>query len=127
MKYGRLRTMRGQIEVVGGGVGRKSLITADGLINYGLKIEKFQVWAVDPADSFVSILSCHQIYIETALQYCGCSTGDLCLLLRLGGRCCSKGSSYRKGILCCHLQRNSQAPGRWQSGDRISETDCDSN
>ena len=57
MKYGKLRTLRGQLEVVGGGVGRKSLIAADGLINYGLKIEKFQVWAVDPADSFISILS----------------------------------------------------------------------
>tara|TARA_R110000823_G_scaffold285892_1_gene404300 strand:+ start:872 stop:1294 length:423 start_codon:yes stop_codon:yes gene_type:complete len=57
MKYGKLRTLRGQIEVTGGGVGKKSLIAADGLINYGLQIEEFQVWAVDPSNSFISILS----------------------------------------------------------------------
>jgi hypothetical protein len=58
MKAGRIRTLRGQIEVSGGtGTGRKSLIAADGLINMGLKIERFQMWAVDPVDAFISILS----------------------------------------------------------------------
>jgi hypothetical protein len=57
MKAGRVRTLRGQVEVIGGGVGRLNLIAADGLINYGLKITKFQVWAVDTADVFTSILS----------------------------------------------------------------------
>jgi len=56
MKAGRIRTLRGQVDVTGG-VGRKSLITADGLINYGLRIHRFRVWAVDPADTFVAILS----------------------------------------------------------------------
>ena len=57
MKSGRIRTLRGQIEVTGGGVARKSLITEDGLINMGLKIERFQMWAVDPVDGFIGILS----------------------------------------------------------------------
>jgi len=57
MKAGRIRTLRGQIEVTGGGVARKSLIVADGLINYGLKVTRLQVWAVDVADIFNAILS----------------------------------------------------------------------
>ena len=57
MKRGRLRTLRGQIEVTGGGVARKNIIMADGLINMGLKIKTFSVWAVDPADTFTAILS----------------------------------------------------------------------
>lgn len=58
MKLGRTRTLRGQIEVPSGStVGRLSLVAADGLINYGLKITKLQVWAVDPTDSFIAILS----------------------------------------------------------------------
>jgi len=56
MKNTRLRTLRGQIEVTGG-VARKNLIVADGLINYGLIVRRFQVWAVDPTDVFNAILS----------------------------------------------------------------------
>jgi hypothetical protein len=44
MKLGKLRTLRGTIEVVGGGIGRLNLIAADGLVNYGLKILSFTVW-----------------------------------------------------------------------------------
>ena len=43
MKYGRTRTLRGQVTVVGG-VGRANLIVSDGLVNLGLKINKFQAW-----------------------------------------------------------------------------------
>ena len=43
MKYGKLRTLRGQITVAGG-VARKNIIVADGLVNYGLQIKSFQVW-----------------------------------------------------------------------------------
>ena len=43
MKFGKLRTLRGQITVVGG-VARKELIVSDGLVNFGLKINKFVVW-----------------------------------------------------------------------------------
>ena len=43
MKYGKLRTLRGQITVVGG-VARKNIIVSDGLVNLGLKINKFIVW-----------------------------------------------------------------------------------
>ena len=57
MKALRVRTLRGTIESIGAGVGRKNIILADGLINYGLKITKFQVWAQDPADTFTAILS----------------------------------------------------------------------
>jgi hypothetical protein len=60
MKFGKLRTIRGQIEVTGGGVGRKNLIVADGLINYGLKIISFTVWNKDAptaTQKFTSILS----------------------------------------------------------------------
>ena len=48
MKYGRTRTLRGQVTVVGG-VARENLIVSDGLVNMGLLIHKFQVWnAVTP-------------------------------------------------------------------------------
>jgi hypothetical protein len=58
MRTTRRRTLRGQIEVAGGAtVGRKNLILADGLINYGLKITKFSIWAVDVNDIFNAILS----------------------------------------------------------------------
>jgi len=43
MKYGRKRTLRGQITVVGG-LARANLIVADGLVNYGLKIDRFIMW-----------------------------------------------------------------------------------
>ena len=56
MKNTRLRTLRGQIEVTGGN-GRKNLVVADGLINMGLIVKRFQVWAVDPTDVFRAILS----------------------------------------------------------------------
>jgi len=56
MKNTRVRTLRGQIEV-SFGVAKKSLIVSDGLINVGLIVKRFQLWAVDPADSFIAILS----------------------------------------------------------------------
>ena len=43
MKYGRNRTLRGQVTVAGG-VARANLIVSDGLVNLGLKINKFQTW-----------------------------------------------------------------------------------
>jgi hypothetical protein len=43
MKFGKLRTLRGQVTVVGG-VARANLIVADGLINYGLKVSRFTMW-----------------------------------------------------------------------------------
>tara|TARA_R110002096_G_C14214672_1_gene690271 strand:- start:93 stop:578 length:486 start_codon:yes stop_codon:yes gene_type:complete len=46
MKFGKLRTLRGQVDVVGG-VARKNLILADGLVNYGLKIKSFTLWIDD--------------------------------------------------------------------------------
>jgi len=57
MKAGRVRTLRGQIDVTGGGVARKSLVVADGLINIGMRISKFQMWAVNPNHVFRGILS----------------------------------------------------------------------
>ena len=44
MKFGKIRTLRGQISVTGG-VGRKNLILSDGLINYGLRITRFTMWS----------------------------------------------------------------------------------
>jgi len=44
MKFGKLRTLRGQIEVTGGGVARKNIILSDGLINFGLKVGSFELW-----------------------------------------------------------------------------------
>ena len=43
MKFGKTRTLRGQIQVVGG-VAKKNIIVADGLVNYGLLIKSFTVW-----------------------------------------------------------------------------------
>lgn len=68
MKRTRIRTLRGQIEVTGGGVARKNLIVADGLINFGLKVTKFSIWAVDPADTFIGILSYDVIPSGTAMD-----------------------------------------------------------
>jgi len=56
MKSTRIRTLRGQLEV-SFGVAKKNLIVSDGLINHGLIVKRFQMWAVDPADTFVAILS----------------------------------------------------------------------
>jgi len=68
MKLTRLRTLRGQIEVVGGGVARKNIIVSDGLINVGLIVKRFQLWAVDPADTFIGILSYDTIPSGTAMN-----------------------------------------------------------
>ena len=56
MKSTRIRTLRGQLEV-SFGVAKKNLIVSDGLINHGLIVKRFQLWAVDPADTFIAILS----------------------------------------------------------------------
>jgi len=68
MKTSRIRTLRGQLEVTGGGVARKNLIAYDGLINMGLIVERFQMWAVDPADTFQGILSYETIPTGTAMN-----------------------------------------------------------
>jgi hypothetical protein len=68
MKTTRVRTLRGQIEVTGGGVARKNLIAYDGLINVGLIVERFQMWAVDPVDTFQGILSYDTISSGTAMN-----------------------------------------------------------
>jgi hypothetical protein len=68
MKFGKLRTLRGQIEVTGGGVARENLIASDGLINFGLVISRFQVWAVDVADIFNAILSYDTIPAGTQMN-----------------------------------------------------------
>ena len=68
MKFGKLRTLRGQVEVTGGGVARKNLIVADGLVNYGLKITKFQVWAENVLDRFNGILSYETIPSGTQMN-----------------------------------------------------------
>mgnify|MGYP003646205447 FL=1 len=60
MKFGKLRTLRGQIEVNAGGAAKRQLITADGLVNYGLKITKFTLWteqALSNATLFTGVLS----------------------------------------------------------------------
>lgn len=70
MKNTRIRTLRGQIEVVAG-VAKKNLVVADGLINVGLKVTKFQLWAVNPADVFIAILS-----YETLISGSTMNAGD---------------------------------------------------
>lgn len=67
MKNTRIRTLRGQIEVVAG-VARKNLVVADGLINVGLVVNRFQMWAVDPADSFIGILSYETLITGSAMN-----------------------------------------------------------
>jgi len=71
MKTTRVRTLRGQIEVTGAGVAKKNLIVSDGLINVGLIVNRFQMWAVDTADTFVGILS-----YETLLSGSLMNAGD---------------------------------------------------
>jgi len=60
MKFGRNRTLRGQIEVVGGATtAKQNLIASDGLINFGLKVESFVLWPEDilAVQKYTSILS----------------------------------------------------------------------
>lgn len=47
---------------------RKNLIAYDGLINVGLIVERFQMWAVDPADVFQGILSYETIPSGTTMN-----------------------------------------------------------
>ena len=54
MKLGKLRTLRGQITVTGGGVAKVNLVAADGLVNYGLKILSFTVWNSQTPSGFSS-------------------------------------------------------------------------
>jgi len=67
MKMTRVRTLRGQITAAAG-VARKNLIVSDGLINVGLIVNKFQMWAVDPADTFIAILSYDTLVSGTAMN-----------------------------------------------------------
>jgi hypothetical protein len=74
MKFGKLRTLRGQIAVTGGGVARKNLVAADGLINYGLRIISFTVWNKDAPTAtakFTSILS-----LDTTIAGSDMNAGD---------------------------------------------------
>jgi len=43
MKFGRKRTLRGQITVTGG-LGRRNVIVSDGLVNMGLRVMRFTIW-----------------------------------------------------------------------------------
>jgi len=67
MKSTRIRTLRGQTTVVAG-VARKNLIVSDGLINQGLIVKRFQMWAVDPADTFIGILSYETLITGSAMN-----------------------------------------------------------
>jgi len=67
MKTTRVRTLRGQITAAAG-VARKNLIVSDGLINVGLIVNKFQMWAVDPADTFIGILSYETLIAGSAMN-----------------------------------------------------------
>ena len=44
MKATRTRTLRGQLEVTGGGTAKAQLIVDDGLLNRGYKVTGFYVW-----------------------------------------------------------------------------------
>jgi len=70
LKNTRIRTLRGQITVAAG-VAKKNLIVADGLINVGLLVKRFQMWAVDPTDTFIGILS-----YETLISGSEMNAGD---------------------------------------------------
>tara|TARA_Y100001937_G_C6996182_1_gene274296 strand:- start:11 stop:454 length:444 start_codon:yes stop_codon:yes gene_type:complete len=53
------RSMRGQLTVTGG-VGRKTLLIEDGLINQGYRVKSFDVWqseASTDADNFSAVLT----------------------------------------------------------------------
>jgi hypothetical protein len=69
MKPRRTRTLRGQLEVIPAALdARRNLIAADGLINMGLRITRFQIWAVDPANPFIGILSYETIPTGTGMD-----------------------------------------------------------
>lgn len=44
MKAGRIRTLRGQLNVTGGGTAKAQLIVDDGLLNRGYKVLKWYLW-----------------------------------------------------------------------------------
>jgi len=75
MKLGKLRTLRGQITVAGG-VAKRNLVASDGLINFGLKINRFTVWPENgwtggSDNTFTSILS-----LDTVTSGTNMNAGD---------------------------------------------------
>ena len=70
MKLGKLRTLRGQI-VASGGLAKKNLIVADGLVNYGLKVLSFRIWneqTPTTGSTFTGILSLDTINSGTNMN-----------------------------------------------------------
>lgn len=72
MKFGRYRTLRGQVTVAAG-VARKNIILSDGLVNYGLKITRFTVWPENgwtggSDNTFTGILSLDTIVAGTNMD-----------------------------------------------------------
>lgn len=75
MKFGRIRTLRGQMTVAGN-IGRLNLITSDGLVNHGLRIIRFTVWPENgwtgaSDNTFTGILS-----LDTIIAGSNMNAGD---------------------------------------------------
>jgi len=75
MKLGRLRTLRGQIVVTGGGTAKANLVVSDGLVNLGLRIKSFTVWKdqtpINATASLTAILS-----LDTIIAGSNMDAGD---------------------------------------------------
>jgi len=52
MKFGRLRTLRGQLTKDALGPAKENIVVADGLINYGLRVMSFRIWPESTNASF---------------------------------------------------------------------------
>jgi len=76
MKYGRTRTLRGQIEVTAGGVARANLIVSDGLVNLGLRIKSFTVWEANPPSGFSSRQLTAILSLDTIASGTDMNAGD---------------------------------------------------
>ena len=75
MKLGRVRTLRGQLAVIGG-VARKNIIVSDGLVNWGLKIQSFTVWNENTPSGFSDQQLTAILSLDTIVTGSNMNAGD---------------------------------------------------
>ena len=69
MKSTRTRTLRGQLVVAGGGVGRTQIIVDDGRLNVGYRVTDFYIWQDSASNtSFDASLSMNPVIAGTGMN-----------------------------------------------------------
>ena len=75
LQYGRTRTLRGKITVVGG-VARANLVVSDGLVNMGLIIKSFTVWNENTPSGFSDQQLTAILSLDTIITGSNMNAGD---------------------------------------------------